>query len=257
MSGLLERVLEPRSLRVLFQPVMNVAGAGRSVEYLEALVRGPHGSTLETGTALFSYARRKRVEARVDRSAVRAILREARWLPDNVALGLNVHMSTLASDPEFPNFLCEVAQECWIDPARLVVELVEDGPRRDAQPLRESLACLRTIRVRTALDDFGAGRSNLDLVPDCRPDYLKAARSLVCGCQADPHRKAVLSAVVSLGRSVGSRVVAEGVETAEELHTVLELGIQRVQGSLFGQPQPAAVFRARLAPDGALLASAS
>jgi EAL domain-containing protein (putative c-di-GMP-specific phosphodiesterase class I) len=250
-------MLEPRSLRVVFQPVVKTEAQGRAVEYVEALVRGPQGSTLESPKALFSYARRKRAESRLDRAAIHAALRDARLLPENVALGLNVHMSTLAGDPEFPNFLCEKAQECWIDPRRLVLELVEEGAAWDERALREALACLRTVGVRIALDDFGAGRSNLGLVPDCRPEYLKVDRHIVHGCDADADRRAILDAVKGLSRSLHCGVVAEGVETAAELQAVRELGLTHVQGFLYGQPQPAAVLNALLAPEGLLLANAS
>jgi EAL domain-containing protein (putative c-di-GMP-specific phosphodiesterase class I) len=252
VSTLLERVLEPRSLRVVFQPVVKTATQGRVVEYLEALVRGPHGSTLESPRALFSYARRKHAESQLDRTAIHAALRDARMLPEHVALGLNVHISTLAGDPEFPNFLCEKAQECWIDPRRLVLELVEEGTAWDERGLREAVACLRSIGIRIALDDFGAGRSNLGLLPDCRPDYLKVDRCLVHGCDADAQRRAILEAVIGLSRSLHCSVVAEGVEQQAELHAVRELGLTHVQGFLYGQPQPAAVLNALLGPDGLL-----
>jgi EAL domain-containing protein (putative c-di-GMP-specific phosphodiesterase class I) len=257
VSQLLEKMLQPGALRVVFQPVVKTEAHGRGVEYLEALVRGPQGSTLESPRALFSYARRKRAESKLDRAAIHAALREARKLPEHAALGLNVHMSTLANDFEFPNFLCEAAQECWIDPRRLVLELVEEGAAWDDAALREALACLRTIGVRIALDDFGVGRSNLGLVCDCHPDYLKVDRRIVHGCDADSDRRAVLGAVTGLSRSLHCRVVAEGVETAAELEAVRELGLSHVQGFLYGQPEPAAVLRAFLAPDGLFLANAS
>ena len=256
MSALLAKMLQPGALRVVFQPVMKTEAHGRTVEYLEALVRGPQGSRFEKPRALFSYARRKHAESLLDRAAIQAAMREARWLPERASLGLNVHISTLANDFEFPNFLCETAQECWIDPRRLVLELVEEGSVWDDAALREALACLRTIGVRIALDDFGAGRSNLGLVPECRPDYLKVDRCIVHGCDTDAERRALLGAVTGLSRSLHCCVVAEGIETAAELSAVRELGLSHVQGFLYGQPEPANVLSAYLAPDGMLLASA-
>jgi EAL domain-containing protein (putative c-di-GMP-specific phosphodiesterase class I) len=257
VSRLLERVLDSRSLRVVFQPVIAVQPSGAELEYLEALVRGPLGSTLQQPKALFAYARKHCAEWLMDRSAILAILREARRLPESARLGVNVHVSTVAGDPEFPSFLCEAAQELWIDPRRLVVELVEEGPVWDPAALRESVECLRAVGLRIAIDDLGAGRSNLNLVPDCRPDYMKLDGYLVQGCERSAERRAVVEMVRRLGQALGSRVVAEGVETAATLRALRDAGVEHVQGFLFGQPQPAVLYQEPLRLDASFLAVAS
>jgi EAL domain-containing protein (putative c-di-GMP-specific phosphodiesterase class I) len=137
VSALLSRALEADSLRVVFQPVIDLRHGG-GVAYLEALVRGPRGSTLENPATLFAYARKHRAEWAMDRTALQAILREARALPKSLALGLNVHISTVADAPGFLAFLCDLARESGVDPERIVLELVEEGSSWHAKRLGES-----------------------------------------------------------------------------------------------------------------------
>lgn len=242
MSTLVSSALAPGALTAVFQPVVDTEPPPPRLRYLEGLVRGPREIGFDSAERLFSQARLERAEALIDRAAIRAILIEARKLPLDVPIGLNVHASTLATDFDFLNFLCDTAQECWIDPERLVVEVVEHGEPRDPDSLREALAALRHCGVRIALDDLGRGQSNYMLVLECRPDYLKLDRFFVHDVDLDPMRRAILGSVVLLARSIGAVVVAEGVETRAQLRTVREAGIQLVQGFLPGSPQPASAY---------------
>jgi EAL domain-containing protein (putative c-di-GMP-specific phosphodiesterase class I) len=91
-----------------------------------------------------------------------------------------------------------------------------------------------------AIDDLGIGSSNLRLMVECRPDYVKVDRYFVSGAGADSRKRAVLSAVIGpLGAELGARIVAEGVETAAELDLVRSLGVGLVQGHLFCAALPA------------------
>jgi EAL domain-containing protein (putative c-di-GMP-specific phosphodiesterase class I) len=231
---LLDRVLQPGALRVLFQPVYESTASARRTHYLEALVRGPVGTTVETPDVLFEYARRKDALAIVDRACVTAVLAEARKLPADVRVGINVHASTLALDPEFLNVLGDAASRHGIDTARLVVEIVEHAPPWDVARFRQALQALRDIEVRIALDDVGLGHSNYMMILEARPDYFKIDRYFVAGCHADFHRQAVLASVAKLARPFQARVIAEGLETEVDLAAVHSLGIDLVQGWLYG-----------------------
>ena len=240
-ADLLQRILSPGALRVFFQPVCEAAN--RRPHYYEGLVRGPVGTTVESPEVLFEYVRRKNRSADADRACVRAILQEARHLPSDTRLGLNIHASTLALDPEFLNFLGDTAAANAIAPSRLVVEIVEHAPPWDVKGFRNGLACLRDIGARVALDDIGLGHSNYLMVLECRPEYLKIDRYFVHGCHADFYRQAVLDSVVHLARPFGAQVVAEGVEDEADLDAVRNAGIGLIQGWLLDPPRPAADFQ--------------
>jgi EAL domain-containing protein (putative c-di-GMP-specific phosphodiesterase class I) len=235
VTTLIDRVLEPGSLSVRFQPVYEVARALPVCHYVEALIRGPKGTSLETPDILFEYARKKNQQNAVDRACVAAILCAARRLPSKVSLGLNVHASTLAMDPEFLVFLGDAAQLQGISASRLVIEIVEHAPPWDLAGFHNTLAGLRSVGARIALDDVGLGHSNYMMILECRPDYFKIDRYFVHGAKGDFYRQAVLTSVSELARPFGARVIAEGVETPSDLAATRASGIDLVQGYLFGE----------------------
>lgn len=236
---LLDRLLEPGALGVVFQPVFEAQDPAH-VEYVESLIRGPRGTSVETPDILFEYARNKNATLAVDHACIEAVLAEAPQLADGVRIGINVHASTLAQDPEFLNFLGDTAARHGIDPARLVMEIVEHVPAWDLAAFRTGVEGLRGIAARIALDDVGLGHSNFLMILECRPDYFKIDRHFVAGAHVDYYRRAVLSSVAELARSFGARVVAEGVEAPADLEAMRGLGVGLVQGWLLAPPGPIA-----------------
>ena len=243
-GGLLGRVLEPAALSVRFQPVLGLERGEARTHYVECLIRGPRGLTIEPPEILFDYARRKGREAEVDRACVVTILEAAASLPDAPRLGINVHASTAASDLTFPTFLERAAGEAGIAPSRLVIEVVEHARPWNVEALQSAIGRLRELGLRIAVDDVGLGHSNLAMILACRPDYLKVDRYFVHGALPDFHRQAVLTSIVQLARSLGAWVVAEGVETQADLEAVRTADVDFVQGFLFGEPRAALAWPA-------------
>jgi EAL domain-containing protein (putative c-di-GMP-specific phosphodiesterase class I) len=237
---LLDTLLEPGRLAVLFQPIFEVGTARPQLFALECLVRGPQGTNAERPSVLFEYVRRKRAEAVVDRTCVAAALAEARCLPGAPRLSLNVHASTLGRDPGFRAFLLDRAREARIEPRRLVVEIVEHSPPLDVPSFRRTLAELREAGIAIALDDVGLGQSNYKMILDVRPDIYKLDRYLVSGAWSDPYRQVILDSLARMVRRLEARAVAEGVEDHHELVAVEAAGIDLVQGFLLAPPIPCA-----------------
>lgn len=225
-----------RSLTVVFQPIFEIRNGSWRLHSLESLARGPRSTLLESADALFEYARREQQEIRIDRACVTTAFRTAVGLPGPPPLSINVHASTLELDRGFPRFLERTAREFSIPVARLTVEIVEHVPFWDGARFLEAVCHLRSLGAKIALDDFGMGHSNYRMILSCRPDYFKIDRSLVKGACADFYQRAVLESVSQLARTVGARVVAEGVEDTQDLNTILALGINLVQGYLFARP---------------------
>jgi EAL domain-containing protein (putative c-di-GMP-specific phosphodiesterase class I) len=237
MSCVIDRILEPGALSARFQAVHELHGSAIRPHYMEGLIRGPKGSSVESPDILFAYARRKGREAEVDRACIETVLQAARALPAGLDLGLNVHASTLAGDAEFGVFLGDAANRNGVDVERLVIEIVEHAPPWDVAAFRNALAGLRDIGARIALDDVGLGHSNFLMILECRPEYFKIDRYFVHGARTDFYRQAVLGSVVHLAKPFGARVVAEGVEDEDDLAAVRAAGIDLVQGWMFGMPQ--------------------
>ena len=224
------------ALRVAFQPIFEVRAQTRRLHGLEALVRGPRGTPFESATRLFEHVRRTAQEGPIDRACVAAIFGAVGAVSGQPDVSVNVHASTLGCDPDIVFFLEELSARHAVSLSRLTLEIVEHASPCDARLLARNLDRLRDRGARIALDDFGVGHSNHRMLLDCRPDVLKIDRYLVGGCHADPLRQAVVESVAHLAPRLGARVVAEGVETEDDLRTVAALGIELVQGFLLSRP---------------------
>jgi EAL domain-containing protein (putative c-di-GMP-specific phosphodiesterase class I)/putative methionine-R-sulfoxide reductase with GAF domain len=123
-------------------------------------------------------------------------------------------------------------------PNRLVIEVTEQEAVADYLRLRQDLLPWLSRHAHLAIDDTGAGHSSLRHVIELSPDFLKIDRSLVRGVADDRNRRALVHSLVAFAREVGSTVVAEGVETADELETLREAQVHLAQGYLFARPAP-------------------
>lgn len=237
--SLIEALLDPVGLEVRFQPVFQIEGDGkeRRLLSLEALIRGPRGSNMEAPAVLFDYVRRKREEVAMDRACTARALEAAAGLGYPVDLSINVHAATLSRDPEFLTFLGDTAEANGIPLSRLTLEISHRAPLWEGESLASALDAVRHIGMALALDDVGLGQGNFQMILDCKPDFFKVDGYLVRGCAGDFHRQAILESIVGLSRRFGARVVAEAVESEEELLTLTRLGINLAQGSLLCPPK--------------------
>jgi EAL domain-containing protein (putative c-di-GMP-specific phosphodiesterase class I) len=234
--SLWDRILEPEGLTTVFQPIFRIESGRRVPFALEALTRGPKGTNIERSDVLFEYVRRKRREPEIDLLSIGAALREAGRHPGVPALSLNVHAATLERDPSLARRLAALAAENGIPLDRVIIEIVEHAPPWSGPQLLTSLADLRALGVRIALDDVGLGQSNFRMILDCHPDLLKIDRHFVAGVHADPHRRAVLESIADLAQRLGGEAVAEGIEEEPDLAAVADIGIGLVQGYLLCHP---------------------
>ena len=120
---------------------------------------------------------------------------------------------------------------------RLVLEITEHDSVDDYEMIARALAPLRQQGLRLAVDDAGAGYASFRHILKLKPDIIKLDRSLIQQIDTSRDHRALASALVQFSRSVGSQVIAEGVETPEELSALRDLGVQLAQGYLLGKPQ--------------------
>jgi EAL domain-containing protein (putative c-di-GMP-specific phosphodiesterase class I) len=236
MLTLLDTILKPGSLTPMFQPIFEVHGEERELHYLECLMRGPKGTSVERADILFGYVRRKREEISVDRACMRAALQATSMLPFEPHISLNVHASTLGRDAGFVSYLKGLADDWGIASNRVTVELIEHAPFWDVAGIWRAIDELRTYGMRLAVDDVGAGQSNYNMILDCCPDALKVDAYVVRGCHADKHRVAVLESITTLARRFGAQIIAEGIEEAADLEVLLGMGINLIQGYMLARP---------------------
>lgn len=240
MNGhtLIDDILAPGGLSMLFQPVFRMNDELHEVFAVEALARGPQGSNVERADVLFEYVRRKGKEAAVDRRCVEVALASAAKSAFRAAVSINVHASTLEQDERFATFLVECCGFYGIDVRRVILEIVEQQQYWDSILFFRVLDALRAAGVRIALDDIGLGYSNYRTLIEVRPDFYKIDRYFVAGCGQKDNARAAIESIVLLANRLGGCAIAEGVETSEDLETVRGLGIDLVQGFHLAEPRP-------------------
>lgn len=257
LKSLIERVIEPGAITAMFQPILSILDGEQRIVAVEGLARGPKGSTLEAPDVLFEFARRKNEESIVDRAAIAAILREARKLPDDLPLHLNVHASTLGRDGRFVEFVRKTSLSLGIALERLTLEIVEHSNFVEEANFIAALADLRTSGIGVALDDVGVGTSNFRMMLIARPTMLKIDRYLVSGLATDLYQQATMRAIRLLADQVHADLVAEGVDNEDDLKALRTLGIEYAQGFLFSRPRTAEDLAASMTHQSARVATRS
>ncbi len=160
----------------------------------------------------------------------------ASWArPLNIAV--NVSALQLSSDG-FPPLVQGILEETRLSPERLEVEITETALIRDPHRALLTLQRLKGLGVNIAMDDFGTGYSSLSNLQAFPFDKIKIDRSFVQAVHTKPQAAAIVRAVLGLGRGLGLPVIAEGVETPEELRFLGLEGCIEAQGYLFGRPMP-------------------
>ena len=129
-----------------------------------------------------------------------------------------------------------------VEPSLLELEVTESLLCGDVTSASAQLAALRAMGVTIAMDDFGTGYSSMALLRTLPIDVIKIDRAFVRDLEVDPNAVAIARTIVTLGRSLGLRLIAEGIETPGQAEILRGLGCDELQGYLFGRPMPAAEF---------------
>ncbi|TXN01106.1 EAL domain-containing protein [Methylobacterium sp. WL64] len=168
---------------------------------------------------------------------LRAACREAAgWVrPLKIAVNLSPRQF---SQTDLPERILAILAETGLSPARLELEVTETVIINDLSRALATLCRLKAMGIRISMDDFGTGYSSLATLQAFPFDKIKIDRSFVSSMDANPQSKAIVRAVLGLGRSLKMGVVAEGVETAAQLRFLSKAGCDEVQGYFIGRPQP-------------------
>ena len=130
----------------------------------------------------------------------------------------------------------EAAQRAHFPPQHLIFEITENEPTRDIRHFKEIFSQHKRHGMITAIDDFGAGHSGLNMLADFQPDIIKIDMALTRNIHTDDVRRSIARAIISLCSDLHISVIAEGVETVEEAVTLRDLGVRLFQGYLFAKP---------------------
>jgi diguanylate cyclase (GGDEF)-like protein/PAS domain S-box-containing protein len=144
--------------------------------------------------------------------------------------------------PSFISSVAEILKETNLDPRWLELELTESSIMKEPEQAIEKLHELKLMGIKVAIDDFGTGYSSLNYLKRFPIDTLKIDKTFVSDVCKDPHDTAIVRAIINLGHALDLTVIAEGVETQEQLQYLSSLGCDVVQGFLFSKSLSAAAF---------------
>ncbi len=252
LSSELWRSLGRGELLVHYQPIIELA-SGRMVG-VEALVRWRH--PVRGFVPPDEFVRLAEENGSIDAlgafvlaEACREVASWRRLLPPDDDFWVSVNASpNQLRQPTFPEDVERSIAAAGLAPRHLVLEMTETGMFHDMAATVTALSRLRAMGMRVAMDDFGTGYSSLSFLRRFPVDILKIARDFIAGGDDGPDEAdwAFTQAIIDLARTLGLGIVAEGIETEEQLGRLVELGCSLGQGYLFDRPQPAEVIRERL-----------
>jgi EAL domain-containing protein (putative c-di-GMP-specific phosphodiesterase class I) len=224
----IEGALAAGALAMVFQPVADLASG--EIVGAEALARfscEPRRPPNEW----FAEAESTGQGSQLELAAISRALGDLDRLPAGAFLALNISPTTMLHAAFGPLLDQHPA-------GRAVLELTEHHPVRDYAALSAALEPLRRRGARLAVDDTGAGYAGFQHLLRLRPDIVKLDTTLTRGIDTDPARRALATALVAFAHEIGATIIAEGVETADELHTLRHIGVPWGQGYHLARPAP-------------------
>src|SRR5205814_4930746 len=240
----LHDAIEYNDLQLAFQPLVNPSG--EVMLGVEALCRWQHPTRGDVPPATFiPIAEHSELIIPLGEWVLRQACIEAKAWP---GLMLAVNVSPLQfRRPDFPQVVARILEETGFDAGRLELEITESTLLGNVEDAEAAMREIKALGVHFALDDFGTGCSSLLYLRSFPFDKLKIDRSFVRNIEGAADSAAIVHAVVSLGRGLGMKVTAEGVETAGQHLFLRAAGVHSLQGFRFGRPCAASEIADRLA----------
>jgi diguanylate cyclase (GGDEF)-like protein len=234
LSAAVGHVLAANALRPVYQPIFSMV-TGEPIGY-EGLVRPGERAAFGDASALFAAAEAADRTVELDLACLETVAGGVRMLGPATYISVNLSPRTLESSLFHVSELKAIFRRHGIAPEQVVLELTERERVEDLDQLRRNVAACRRAGLRMAADDVGAGNAGLRLLSEIHFDIVKIDLSLIQGGTMHDPTHGVLRALQELATQWDASVVAEGVETAEQLRVIRRLGISAGQGYLLSRP---------------------
>jgi EAL domain-containing protein (putative c-di-GMP-specific phosphodiesterase class I) len=220
------------SFEMAFQPIVDVAS--QRIWGHEALVRGLNGESAASVLANVTEETRYRFD---QACRVKAIEAAGRLFEDGeLRLSINFMPNAVYEPAACIRTSLEAARRVGFPTERIMFEFTEDERVHDAGHIERIIAEYRRLGFITALDDFGAGYAGLKLLAEYQPNLIKIDMALLRGVDDSPAKQAIVAGIAGIARALDITVIAEGVETEQELAVLRATGIRLFQGYLFARP---------------------
>jgi EAL domain-containing protein (putative c-di-GMP-specific phosphodiesterase class I) len=229
--------------QVFYQPLVDVS-SGRITSF-EALLRWPHPTRGMIAPETFiPLAEETGLIVQIGEWVLRKACMEAASWPTEIAVSVNLSPLQFRN-PALLSTIVNILGQSGLNPQRLQLEITETALLGASQRNGEILRSLRSLGVRIVIDDFGTGYSSMSYLQNFEIDKIKIDRRFVQGLETGTSSAAaIIQAIINLSTNIGVGTTAEGVETEEQLNSVLQRGCTEVQGYLFSRPLTAEDARA-------------
>lgn len=216
-----------------FQPIVDLDSGG--IYAYEALVRGVDGETAASVLAQVSAENRYAFDQRCRVVAIETAV-AAGLLQGDSRLSINFLPNAVYSPVACIQLTLQTARATALPIDRLIFEFTENEDMADPNHVATIVAAYRKFGFGTALDDFGAGYSGLNLLARFQPDTVKLDMELIRGLDTDMPRRMIVEGVFRMCTALGITVIAEGVETQGEVDALRAIGVRYLQGYYFAKP---------------------
>jgi len=211
---------------------------------LEALIRWQHPERGMVSPAVFiPIAEESGLISEIGDWVLRTAVKQlATWQEAGlqaVPVAVNLSVVQFQQDTLYGS-VCQILRDTKVDPSMLELELTEGIAMEDSERTLNVLNQLNALGVRLSIDDFGTGYSSLSYLKKFKIDKLKIDQSFVRGLGSHPQDAAIITAIISMAKSLSFKTIAEGVETLEQLNFLIQHGCDEIQGYYFSKPIPSA-----------------
>ena len=232
----LQDILKARSVRTVFQPIVSLVD-GEIIGY-EALSRGPEGSNLERPDLLFRAATRYNLIWELEYLCRTRALEKVRNMKPSQMIFINIDPRVI-NDPRFQKGLTrDILEKYQVDATRVIFEITEKTAIEDYRNFRRVLENYTSQGYKIAVDDTGSGYSGLRLLAQTYPHYIKVDMELVRDIDKDGLKQAMMKALYDFAVITNSKIIAEGIETEDELAALIDIGVPYGQGYALRRPAP-------------------
>ncbi len=234
----LRKATQEQQLELLYQPIWHLKE--RQIEGAEALLCWPYQGKVLSASEFVPLAEEVHLVEQMDLLALgKGLGQLKRWHQLKLPYRLSLNISTQSLvQPEVVRELLQQLTDAQVDPQWLTLELTESVLLRDPDQARRVLSVFKALGVRVAIDDFGSGYASLGYLRQLPLDRLKIDRSFISYLGSSVRDEKLVRAAIDLAHSLEADVVAEGVETSQQLEWLLENDCDLVQGYLVGHPAP-------------------
>ncbi|MCM8757557.1 MAG: EAL domain-containing protein [Candidatus Omnitrophica bacterium] len=228
----LRKIIDNKNLRIFFQPIIDLLN--QKVIGYEVFSRGPKDSIFEDATTLFSFATEENMFLEVELLALSLAIEKASFISADQYLFLNVDPIFLDL-PEFKGL--SFLKKSALKNSQICFEITERTFIKNFAKLSSTISEFKKKEIKFAIDDVGEGYSSLKAIVELKPTFIKIDIDIVRNVDKDQTKSTIIQLIVELAKKINILTIAEGIETDQELKTLLSLGVNYGQGYLIGKPQ--------------------